>query len=208
MFKEIIESTFFCTFPKKENSIVCLIEKTHTGTFSLVDTKFCSDCSICKYDITEQKNLLIESSTEVNSLKLEQVFELVKDNLGENCDYILGDDNKVVLIEMTCSKSEYVDCTNDKSKRTKARSQLKNTLYILNANKIIWNFLERKNSKHVIFSWKNKYPINEDDIVEKRFLDFSRLSDEIHSNENIQKFDLGFDYREIRYPNVLLLDKL
>lgn len=199
MLKELFESSFYYTFPKRSDWNINLIETMYTGDFSLVDSKACQGCKqVCNPVLSERKQLLIHSSSGINTIKVDDVFEPVDENLGEMCDYVLDDGRKFALIEMTCATKEYVE-----SKREKCLGQLSNTLAILLTCGQVRLHIENKEEREVVFSWRETNgPLDSSDHVETSMAAMTALADEVYSTDNISKFEWGFLYREIRYPNV------
>ena len=190
MLKELFEAHFYGTFHKKDNVPLMLNELTQIGNFGLVDPKACLGCRfVCNVNCNQH----------VNIINLEQVFSFVKEDVGEVCDYLLDGSNFTILVEMTCSTTEYVQ-----GKRTKARGQLYNALEKLYTCPSVKEHIERKGTRYVIFSWRETFPINSEiDDIEKNMRDMTLLADSVYSPDNESKFDFGFMLREIRYPYVL-----
>lgn len=207
MLKELIESSFYVTFPPKDNLVIQVDESQHSGRFSLRDPLACEQCERCQQDSKEQVNLWVSSENTVFSVRVSQIFDRVNNNLGEVCDYLIADDNKFLAIEMTCSESKYVGSSF--GKRSKAQQQLYNTLEILFTNPVIRSSIGKRSVKKAIFSWKNTSNLNSiGDEAERGFSVFTDFSDSTYSPNNEQKFDFGFTFREIRYPDVLDWDSL
>lgn len=200
MLKELFEASFYITFPKKEDTILMLDERTAQGDFGLVDTKACQGCKyVCSDNPNEREQLKAHSDKQVSIVSLDQVFGYVKDNVGEISDFLLDGTESVIVVEMTCSTTDYV-----KGKRVKARGQLYNTLSLLSMNPDVRNHLENKQSRYVVFSWKETFPENQEmDSVEASMKGMILMSDEVYSPDNESKFDFGFKMKEIRYPDVL-----
>lgn len=200
MLKELFEASFYITFPKKEDTILMLDERTAQGDFGLVDTKACQGCKyVCSDNPDEREQLKAHSDKQVSIVSLDQVFGYVKDNVGEISDFLLDGTESVIVVEMTCSTTDYV-----KGKRVKARGQLYNTLSLLSMNPDVRNHLENKQSRYVVFSWKETFPENQEmDSVEASMKGMILMSDEVYSPDNESKFDFGFKMKEIRYPDVL-----
>ena len=200
MLKELFEASFYITFPKKEDTILMLDERTAQGDFGLVDTKACQGCKyVCSDNPDEREQLKAHSDKQVSIVSLDQVFGYVKDNVGEISDFLLDGTESVIVVEMTCSTTDYV-----KGKRVKARGQLYNTLSLLSMNPDVRNHLEKKQSRYVVFSWKETFPENQEmDSVEASMKGMILMSDEVYSPDNESKFDFGFKMKEIRYPDVL-----
>lgn len=132
---------------------------------------------------------------------MDQVFDYVRDEVGEICDYMMESDQTTALVEMTCSTSGYV-----KDKRRKARRQLYNTLCLLFASPIIKEHVESHMLRYVVFSWKETTPSDSlNDKVEKSMVAMTMMSDSVYSADNELNFDFDFKLREIRYPDVFVV---
>jgi hypothetical protein len=203
MYKELFESSFYHTFEQQGDNLF-LIETKHVGEFSLTDSLACVDCIYkCSEDEKQREQIKVLASNTVYSMKLDQVFILTRENLGKNCDYIIGDTSTVALIEMTCSNTDYVI-----GKRVDAKRQLYNTLCVLNSNPDIRNHIERKIAKYVVFSWRDTGNHYSPDDAERSMGYLTAMTDEVYSPDNVSKFDFGFMYKEIRYPDRLNWDNL
>lgn len=133
-------------------------------------------------------------------MNLEQVFDYVGEDVGEISDYLLDGAESAIMVEMTCSTTDYV-----KGKRVKARGQLYNTLSLLFTNPDVRNHMENKQARYAVFSWKETFPENQEmDSVEASMKGMILMSDEVYSPDNESKFDFGFKMKEIRYPDVLV----
>ena len=201
MLKELFEASFYRTFPKKEDTILMLDERTAEGDFSLVDAKACQGCKyVCFENPDEREQLKAHSDKQVSIVSLDQVLGYVQESVGEISDYLLEGPESAIVVEMTCSTTDYV-----KGKRVKARSQLYNTLMLLNMNPDVRNHLEHKQARYVVFSWKETFPENQEmDSVEGSMKGMILMNDEVYSPDNESKFDFGFKMKEIRYPDVLV----
>lgn len=202
MLKELLEAHFFCTFPKVEGKILIVDEVTKSGNFSLVDPKACAGCKyVCDEEPSEREQLKVTSTKPVSIVNLEQAFSYIQENVGEVCDYMLDCADTTILVEMTCSTTEYV-----KSKRPKARGQLYNALEKLFTCPPVRNHIENKAWHYVIFSWKETFLSEEEmDDAEKSMRDMTILADAVYSPDNESKFDFGFKMKEIRYPYALVI---
>ena len=201
MLKELFEASFYKTFPKKEDMLLMLNERTIQGDFGLIDEHACQGCKfVCSENTEEREQLKVHGDHQVNILSLDQVFDYVREDVGNISDYLLDGNDSAIVVEMTCSTTDYV-----KDKRVHARSQLYNTLVLLHANPNVRSHLEKKNTRYVVFSWKETFPENQEmDSVEKSMKGMILMSDEVYSPDNESKFDFGFKIKEIRYPDVLV----
>lgn len=201
MLKELFESSFYITFPQKNNVTLALEEKVLSDRFILVDPNACRDCrNKCSTNENEREQLVVNAKSNVHVISLDDVFSYVKAPVGDNCDYMLDDDGQVILVEMTCTSSDYIG-----NKRVKARSQLYNTLCLLNTNPDLRKHLDQKGKRSVVFSWRETMTeMSDSDTVEGDMRSMMGMVDEVYSPDNISKFDFGFLFREIRYPDVLV----
>lgn len=201
------------TFPPRAVKSINLREEVFKESHGLNDARACEKCI---KECSDKVQLRIETHSDVHCLGLDNVFGLVKEEVGDTCDYMLQDNDKVVFVEMTCSQEKYVNGSTstevyNESKRAKARCQLKNTLSLLYTNGVIKQHLEKMTSRYVVFSWKDTSTsdVYQDvDSAEKNMFDFTSLADEIYSPNKETSFEFGFKWREIRYPQPLEWDKL
>lgn len=67
MLKELFESHFYVVFPKANDKVLNLEEKTKEGDFAIIDKNACRDCRvICGEDINSREQLRINSTISVN----------------------------------------------------------------------------------------------------------------------------------------------
>lgn len=165
------------------------------------DSKACQGCKyVCCDNLDGREQLRVHGDKQVSIVSLDQVFDYVRENVGEISDYLLEGTESAIVVEMTCSTTDYV-----KGKRVKARGQLYNTLSLLNTNPDVRCHLENKQVRYVVFSWKETFPDNQEmDSVEASMAGMILMSDEVYSPDNESKFDFGFKMKEIRYPDVLV----
>lgn len=123
--------------------------------------------------------------------------DYVREDVGMSCDYMLEDSNMTALVELTCSKAEYVV-----DKRQTARRQLFNSLCILYSNPIIKKHIEDHAFRYVVFAWKDSlWNLQEHDGVEDSMMGMTMMPDLVYSADNESKFDFDFKLKEIRYPH-------
>lgn len=202
MLKELFESSFFTVYPLRRNVSLCLFEEEYQGLFSLADQVACESCIYPCGD--EKVQLSIESNKSVHVIKLDQVFEILNEDVGKNCDYLLDNNDVIVLVEMTCCSDKFSG-----SKRQKAKGQLYNTLNILLSVGTINLHINDKSKRYVVFSWKDTTLIKDtEDIVDINMSNMTILNDEVYSIDNESKFDFGFLYKEVRFPDCLNFDTL
>lgn len=202
MLKELFEAHFYGTFPKVDDKVLMLEEISAAGDFSLLDPNACIGCKyVCNVVPEEREQLKAYCAQNVNIISIDQVFSFVREEVGEICDYMLDTLNTTVLVEMTCSTSEHVI-----GKRQKARGQLYNTLYLLYANPAVRGHIENKNVRYVVFSWKETFPEEREmDNIESSMKGMTVLTDIVYSPDNESKFDFDFKLKEIRYPDMLMV---
>lgn len=200
MLKELFEGHFYGTFPKVRKKLLMLDERVMKGDFSLLDTNACRDCRfVCNEEMEKREQLRVHGEGNVSVLSMEQVFSYVGEDVGEVCDYMLEGEADVMLVEMTCSTTDYVG-----DKRQKARSQLFNTLTNLYLSPFVKEHIENKAKRSAVFSWKETFDTaTATDSAESSMLGMTLMSDEVYSPDNESTFDLGFVLKEVRYPDIL-----
>lgn len=202
MLKELFEGHFYRIFPAVGERLLQLDEKTKDGDFTLLDDNACRDCRyVCNDDVNNREQLKVWSASPANIISIDQVFSFVREEVGDICDYMVESGDVTALIEMTCSTSGYV-----KDKRQKAREQLYNTLVLLHNSPVVRKHLEVRTSRYVVFSWKETFaPGAEVDSVEQSMMDMTQMSDSVYSPDNESKFEFGYKFKEIRYPDTFML---
>ena len=201
MLKELFEASFFYkTFTKKEGMELMLDERIEQGDFGLVDINACKGCKyICSDNPEDREHLKVRGAQQVGVLSLDQLFSFVHENVGEISDYLLEGADSAIIVEMSCSTTDYV-----KDKRSKARRQLYNTLSLLFESPPIREHMEKKVARYVVFSWKETFPVDSEmDSVEASMKCMIQMTDEVYSPDNESRFDFGFKLKEIRYPDFL-----
>lgn len=203
MLKELFESSFYITYPHDEQ-LIFLKESEHTEKFTLNDLSACRDCKTYSTGASCCYNINVEAEDSVCCINANDVFKPIKEDIGDWCDYILSDNTRMVLLEMTCSQERYVKT----NKRTKAIEQLTNTKCVLQANPCVQKFMNNHTIKYMIFSWKDTTPKDTKDPTEKGFAIFTRIAKEVYSPDNVQDIYDDFKFKEIHYPDILYWDKL
>ena len=205
MLKELIEGSFYLTFPVRSGVVVCVTENTYCGLFTLRDEKACGACPLCINDSDQRESIRINTSSTVSVVSITDIVSPLKESVGELCDYLLANETYVVFLEMTCSASQYVNAY-EVGKRSKAKSQLNNTILTLSVNPYISAFFLKRENKFAVFSWKDtSKPRDYRDEVERGFGAFTEFADVVYSEENVQVIANDFLMKEIRYPNILRL---
>ena len=204
MLKELFEGTFYWTFPKKTDTVVNIQEKLYSGVFSLYDPIACGSCRICQSDESQRRNILISTQSPMSVISVSQVVSYVQDSIGKNCDYMMANMKTVCFIEMTCSEPEYVD-RYETGKRMTAKTQLSNTTSIFMSNPNVRAFIDGKDNRMAVFSWKDtSYPNDTNDMIEKGFEVFSEIAKDLRLDKN-ELYINGFLFKEIIYPEVLVI---
>lgn len=198
MLKELFEGTFYITYPKLSEKVLLLNEWTRSGNFFLTDESACRECEHVCCDLpNEREQMKVTADAPVNIISIDQVVSYVKEDIGKSCDYMLDDSNMIALVELTCSKTEYVV-----NKRQTARRQLYNSLCVLYVNPRIKEHIEKHPVRYVVFSWKDSFRnTHELDKVEVGMKGMTMMPDLVYSPDNESKFDFDFKLKEIRYPH-------
>ena len=126
MIKELIESVFFYTYPKKKDATICITEKFHTGTFQLHDNHACISCRYQQFFPCERVNIILSSDSTASEISIAEVLDYVENFKEENADFLVENSHTIAFIELTCSETLRVD--GEHGKRNKAISQLRSTI--------------------------------------------------------------------------------
>ena len=88
MLKELFESSFYYTFPRKEDTILILDEFTARGDFALVDESACKGCKfVCSDNPKKREQLRVYGDQQVSYVSLDQVFNYVREDVGQISDF-------------------------------------------------------------------------------------------------------------------------
>lgn len=198
MLKELFESSFYITYPRVLEKVLFLKEWICNGDFFLTDENACRDCeNVCCDDPSQREQMKVKAASPVNIISIDQVISYVREDIGKSCDYMIDNSNMIALVELTCSKAEYV-----LDKRQTARKQLYNSLCLLFFNPVIKKHIEDHAYRYVVFSWKDSiWNAHEHDGVEDSMMGMTMMPDLVYSAENESKFDFDFKLKEIRYPH-------
>lgn len=108
-------------------------------------------------------------------------------------------------MEMTCSTSKNVN-RYDSGKRMTAKAQISNTISIFRSNPNVKEFIEKKERRLAVFSWKEtSYTNDYNDTIERGFEVFSDIAKEL-KEENNELYIEGFLFKEVLYPEVFVID--
>lgn len=200
MLKEVIEKDFFRTYPKRDNcELVNVMEDVYVGTFSLSNEDSC--CRCLHIADCNNENLIVSSEAPVYVLRgLSFLKYLDLSNFGKNADLLMCDDCAFRLVEMTCSKNEYVNNRGYKiGKREEAYKQCENLLILLYGCYPIAEFINSHSTKEAIFSWRKTEEFDYEDGKMYHMLEMQQHIDREYTRQMVH----GFTFRTHLYPEVL-----
>ena len=207
MLKEVFEKDFYRSYPKRENTVVNVVENVYSAQFSLSDPKSCESgkgTSACKlYDTCDHVNLWVHSDEPVHVVSMDNVLEYLKNPLPHNADYVLCSKEKIRVVEMTCMEELYVETgskTYSHGKRAHAQSQCEKLLLMLHSCGPIRIFVEHHAQKEAIFSWRRT---DEPVVLENSMAYFDTMQREVERTISTLPMSFGFRFRELRYPEIL-----
>lgn len=131
------------------------------GDYSLYDDNSCNPCiSFFKLHCNKQ-TILFYSTSPVKLLDIESFLNSFPKLQGERCDRLLYDARKLILMDMYCGMSEYLDPhLKDGNivvgKKTKVRQQIEKTIDILYSVHDIAKFMDGITEKLGVFAYRAK----------------------------------------------------
>lgn len=170
-------------------------------------------CQVCpQFFATGCDNtvFLIRVQNVVNCINIERFFNQFHNIKGGRCDYLLYDDTKIALIDLSCSIEDYVypHIQEEKmvqGKRLYARSQIEHTLDILMQEHEIAGCINIKEKKIGIFGYRVK---NEESFqyiprqILKEEAAWLAMEAEIEQRKLLFPMPYGFKFEMVRYDNV------
>lgn len=201
MLKEVIEKDFFITYPKRDNcELVNVEESVYIGAFSLSNEDSCCRC-LHSADCNNE-NLIVESDVSIHVLRAQSFLKYInQSDFGKNADLLMCDELTFRIVEMTCSKNEYVANRGYKiGKREEAYRQCENLLILLYGCYPIAEFINSRSAKEAIFSWRKTDEFDKEDGHMFHMLKMQEYID----REYTRKMSHGFTFRTHLYPEVLV----
>ena len=198
---------------------ISICAKEETKDFILTDNKSCNDCNTKSAyfarSCTEHGMLKIHCNTHLKTVIAKccitlSDFETAKINIenaiqdtnnidlrsGGCCDYLVYDDNKIALIELTCSRPEYINDERN-GKRTKAYKQLSDTIKKITSLPNTNIEISKRGEKTAIFGIREKvFALEQADKFQTSMISFTNVYRDI-----TRKLNNGFILTTITYPN-------
>lgn len=206
--KNLLLNNFLILHHKSVGSIP-INEKFISGAVSLHDDIACRSCIPFFANSCEQEVLNLYSQDAVVLINIEEYLDNLK-TTGRRCDYLLYDENKIMLADLTCSMEEYLHPhlmlgVMQQGKRLTARQQIEHTLELLAEEPEIVEYIDNKSSKIGLLA----YRIKDEDL----FADIPKQLQELMTAWLAMENDLemrklrfpmshGFSFEMIKYPNV------
>lgn len=182
---------------------ISICAKGEEKDFILTDNKSCNDCytnsAYFARSCTEHGMLKIHCNTHVEVINIENAIQDTNNiNLrsGGCCDYLVYDDNKIALVELTCSRPQYID-DERKGKRTKAYTQLSETIKKITSLPNTNVEISKRGEKIAIFGIREKiFGLEQADKFQTSMISFTKVYRDI-----TRKLNNGFILTTITYPN-------
>ena len=201
MLKEVIEKDFFLSYPKRDsNELVNVEERMCVGTFSLSNEDSC--CRCLHTANCNNENLIVNSDMPVYVLRAQSFLKyLHQSDFGKNADLLMCGDDAFRLVEMTCSKNEYVaNCGYKIGKRDEAYNQCENLLLLLYGCYPVAEFIKSHSIKEAIFSWRKTDEFDDEDGNMFHMLKLQEHIDRVYT----RNMSNGFTFRTHLYPELLI----
>lgn len=182
---------------------ISICAKEETKDFILTDNKSCNDCNTKSAyfarSCTEHGMLKIHCNTHVEVINIENAIQDTNNidlRSGGCCDYLVYDDNKIALIELTCSRPEYINDERN-GKRTKAYKQLSETIKKITSLPNTNIEISKRGEKISIFGIREKvFALEQADKFQTSMISFTKVYRDI-----TRKLNNGFILTTITYPN-------
>ncbi len=193
----------------KSVGTISVNEKCISGAISLNDNIACCSCIPFFVNSCEKEVFNFYSHDAVVLINIEEYLNNLK-MTGRRCDYLLYDENKIMLADLTCSMEEYLHPhlmlgEMQQGKRLTARQQIEHTLALLTEAPDIAEYINRKSIKIGLLA----YRIKDEDLfadIPKQMQDLlaAWLAMEKELEMRKIKFPMshGFSFEMIKYPNV------
>ena len=182
------------------------------GSFSLCDDKACNSCDSTHNQNCDKIVLHVKCETPIDVVDLEHFLDAFNDKIsGKRCDLMMYDESKIVLCELTCSKSHLIVPHKRKDvwvpgKREYAYGQIDNTIRTLCHVALVHEAI-KKRKKVALFAYREKdFPIVDDFIgkIVQPMKDFNPLEASIAAMNLSTDMSEGFSFVQVRYPDAYL----
>lgn len=186
--------------------------------FSLNDNKVCFECRSkdSMFADCNQRVLEISAHKEVHVLNFEQFINQFDGTpaaiIGDRCDYILYDEQKIAFCDVSCSSRKWVEPNNGKypqGKRAKVYEQMKNSLNTLLTVTLLDTKILSFTFKDAIFGWRERDNYGEEDQAMLNMMLFSKTPSSQEKVLHTEVYAMGhnFSFVEVEYPQHYIWDE-
>lgn len=209
MMKQLLETQFSQRYDTHGRSHP-INEVIINNEIALCDYKACNRCIPFFASVCGHETFLLHVSSPVKMLDIESFINSFPNIQGERCDGLFHDGRKIVLMDMYCGMSEYLDPhLNDGNmvigKKTKVRQQIEKTIDRLYSIPNIAVFVDGLSEKFGIFAYRAKddglfanVPVQ----ISRSKAMFLRSSKEQAKRRLAAPMSHGFKYVMHSYPSV------
>ncbi len=205
--KEILEASFSRRYGQliKEHSVN---QKVLEGCCSLVDRNACEQCQSYFKDNCGAETFIINTNSPVCLLFIEDFINGIADLKTEKCDYLIYDNNSIVLVDLYCGMSNYlgthtVDGKSKIGKIEKARNQIESTITLFLVGDELESKIAGMAKKLGVFAYRAKDKemfVNAPIEVMKSEKAFLGLYNNIRSRKLVFPLSNGFHFLTHPYP--------
>ena len=201
----------FTVLHHKQAGTVPLEEQSIYGEKNIKDDKACNDCMHFFSLSCEKQVFKLRTNKQITLINIENFFNSFKEKIkGQRCDFLLYDDSKIILMDLTCTMEEHLfpHLLNEKKrqgKRLSARYQIENTIKVLIEEPVIRNYIDRKGTKLGILA----YRVKDEDLfqnvpksIEKTMKVWLSMENIIETRKLSFPMQFGFTFEMVKYPNV------
>lgn len=206
--KELLENQFSLMYdPSRKRHTVQ--EDVLIGDRSLRDEQSCGQCKPFFTQTCEHETFLIHADSSVRLLAIEGFLNSFPKIEGERCDVLLFDENKIVLLDMYCGMSDYLDSHRVEGKevigkKAKVRQQIEATLNRFYTVEDIAVYLDAIPEKFGVFAYRAKDEelfTNVPKTVARSMNQFLGISKAQTKRRLAAPMSHGFRYVMQAYPN-------
>ena len=209
--KQLLENDFTVAHGRAAGSVIVIENTCPSGDFTVADAPACGACSYFYKMKCEQVVLKVHSETDVHQIEFEYFINAFPKITGQRCDFIFHDaGQKIVLSDLTCSRSEYIDThlrdgKPEIGKRATVRSQIEESINKLYEVPSIAAHISAIPQKRGLFA----YRLRDEELSSNLAATLARRKKEFMGEaESLSKRRLalpmikGFVFTENKYPDV------
>lgn len=209
--KQLLENNFTVAHGRAAGSVMVIENTCPAGSFTIADAAACGACSYFFKMNCNQTVLKVHAATEVRQIEFEYFINAFPRITGQRCDFIFHDaGQKIVLSDLTCSRSEYIDThlrdgKPEIGKRAKVRGQIEESIKKLYAVPAIAAHINTFPQKRGLFAYRlrdEELSSNLAATLARRKKEFLGEAESLGKRRLALQMVNGFVFTENKYPDV------